>query len=426
MKKTVLSLLLASILLVTCFIPATANTTMAETPADANTEIAADTSTPVATAGSITEQPLPLAEENDAIGLLMDSIDGNAYVASYFDDNQVYHIIPTPDSKDVVKNVVTSFTRTRHAGLPQIVIDSPASNMRSANTTYSHNDLLEGRAFLLNNGDELQIQAVAFSLDNIGKIDVFLSDGASNAIKDNILQASPVKAIVFRDISDIQHYDHQNDESDIRAGGAAPRITSTDLRGGNWLRRSKSSNWSTIAISAYYNGKAGLLTCAHGYTNGQTVYASDNSVLGTMTKWHTNTMDAGFVTLNNPSNSSNRVLADGKQVTAYSSSRISDKYLGQAIRQYGARSNSKGRNGKIHMTGVSWSGTNFQGEYFLTNLTVIEGDSGGPVIRTSSNKNTLLGIDVGGTGSTGVTDQYKYTVFQNISDVLAETDITLY
>lgn len=364
----------------------------------------------------MTEAPNPINE-------LFESIDKSLYCGTYWDGDE-FHVIPVPAKLDELSSAISNRTKTRSA-YPPIVIDNTST--RSSNIVYSMAQRENGYNYLLEHKDTLNIEAVGYTAD---KLAVFMNLNATDEDRQNVLAASPVKAIEFYGggvIGGVSQPEssEEYDEDDFSTYNT--RATSTSLRGGNWLRKTSTSNWSTITVSAVRNwngtsGDIGLLTCGHGWTNGQKVYASDGTKIGTADVRHKYNMDVTFVKLDNTNLNSHGYMKDGTQVKYNRSVTSTD--IGLSVEKYGAVTGNT--SGTITVIGISgtWGDYEFN-NLFLTSISTKGGDSGSPII---TGEETILGILKGARANSPSDEMPNPTYYESvilpISDVISEEDLS--
>lgn len=340
-------------------------------------------------------QIMPEAERPEVE--LFNSMDTSIYVGTYWQDD-VLHVIPVPDQTETLNEVINSATNSRSPNMPPIIVDSIATLGISAEPVYSMADRDAAHAYLVNNMNSLKIQGVGYTAD---KLAVFMLPDTSEADRQAVMEMSPVKAIKFMEGGLIDN-DFLSNTDILKDANAAPRITSNGLRGGNWARKTSTSNWSTISVSAVRNwngssGDIGFITIGHGWTNGQTAYASDGTILGTADVRLYNNMDVTFVKLNNTALNSHGYMNDNSRITKHTA--ISKVDVFKNIEKYGARtSNTSGRIEAVGITG-NWTGYNYN-NLFLTSVITRAGDSGAAFVM---NNDTIAGIMVGARNTSGTT-----------------------
>lgn len=398
--KKMLSLSLALLMLISMFVTAFASE---NTDTDSNVQI-------------MTEAPNPINE-------LFESIDKSLYCGTYWDGDE-FHVIPVPAKLDELSSAISNRTKTRSA-YPSIIIDNTST--RSSNIVYSMAQRENGYNYLLEHKDTLNIEAVGYTAD---KLAVFMNLNATDEDRQNVLVASPVKAIEFYGggviggVAQPESYEEcvKEDFSTYEA-----RATSTSLRGGNWLRKTSTSNWSTITVSAVRNwngtsGDIGLLTCGHGWTDGQSVYASDGTKIGTADVRHKYNMDVTFVKLSSTNLNSHGYMKDGTQVKYNRSVTSTD--IGLSVEKYGAVTGNT--SGTITVIGISgtWEGYEFD-NLFLTSVSTKGGDSGSPIITGGD---TILGILKGARASSPSDEKPNPTYYESvilpIKDVINNEDLS--
>lgn len=398
--KKMLSLSLALLMLISMFVTAFASE---NTDIDSNVQI-------------MTEAPNPINE-------LFESIDKSLYCGTYWDGDE-FHVIPVPAKLDELSSAISNRTKTRSA-YPSIIIDNTST--RSSNIVYSMAQRENGYNYLLEHKDTLNIEAVGYTAD---KLAVFMNLNATDEDRQNVLVASPVKAIEFYGggviggVAQPESYEEcvKEDFSTYEA-----RATSTSLRGGNWLRKTSTSNWSTITVSAVRNwngtsGDIGLLTCGHGWTDGQSVYASDGTKIGTADVRHKYNMDVTFVKLSSTNLNSHGYMKDGTQVKYNRSVTSTD--IGLSVEKYGAVTGNT--SGTITVIGISgtWEGYEFD-NLFLTSVSTKGGDSGSPIITGGD---TILGILKGARASSPSDEKPNPTYYESvilpIKDVINNEDLS--
>ncbi|MDR2654779.1 MAG: S1 family peptidase [Oscillospiraceae bacterium] len=332
---------------------------------------------------------------------LLESLDDSAYVGGYW-IGEVLHIIPVEDQANEIESAMASAITTYGTDMPEIVVDESQDLPAGIDNTYSMAEREAGKAYLLENQESLNIQAVGLTAD---KLAVFMNEGATETDKEAVLQASPVKAIEFFGEllpDDIFENEAESvpDEDDSDQSGVTPLATSTSLRGGNWARTSASYNWSTIGVSAVRNwngssGDIGFITCGHGWTNGQVVYASDGTRVGIADVRLYDNMDVTFVKLDNTSLNSHGYLKNGTQITKNTS--ISSVDINKSITKHGARTGTT--SGTIKALNISGKWDNYFTNLILTSCTTRSGDSGCALVV---NGNTIAGLMIGARSSSPV------------------------
>lgn len=314
--------------------------------------------------------------------------------------------------------------------MPTIVIDNAPLETRSGEHVYSMAEREAAKAYLLEHKDTLNIQAVGFSAD---KLSVFMNPEATDEDRDAVRNASPVKALEFSNALFGNEGDGKNESPNGNDQGIQGRASDVTLRGGNRIKRTANEKWgwATITISAVRNwdantktGDIGLLTCGHGWTDGQDVFASDSTNIGDIDVQLYRNMDAGFILLDNPKLNSHGYMSDGKRITENRA--VSEYDVGDAVKKYGAATGSYPLSGKITQTSISgayWGKDDT--EFYFDNLFVIDcinrsGDSGGAVVIGDA----ILGMVKGayGVDYDKNTDTYSRTVVMPIRDIMAKTD----
>lgn len=348
-----------------------------------------------------------MQEEENPVACFIETIDKNIYSGTYW-EGEVFHIIPVPEEIDKLNTIVNTAVNSRTI-YPTIIIDNV--NVRNTEVVYSMAQREAGYKYLIDNQAELNIEAVGYTAD---KLAVFMNIGATEDDKANVINRSPVKAIVFYDggiLGSASELIYDGEEL-IEASRNDTRATATTLRGGNWVRRTSSSNWSTITVSAVRNwnastntGDIGFLTCGHGWTDGQNVYASDGTKVGVADVRHYGNMDVTFVELTNTNLNSHGYMKDGSRITRNGAVTNSD--VGMSVEKYGARTGNTA--GEVTVVGISgtWEGYYFS-NLFLTSITTRSGDSGSPII---TDENKIVGILKGARSSSpnnGASDPTYY------------------
>lgn len=184
-----------------------------------------------------------------------------------------------------------------------------------------------------------------------------------------------------------------------------------------------SSSSCSVGFRTKRNGVSGFVTAGHcfGYQgyNVDSVTFSDGTYV---TRQYSTTMDAAFIKLASGNTVVNNLYKTGVQATFINTTGNNYYVNGNVIGLVGSKSGYK--TGTI--SSLSYSATDDDGYYHTNmikgNITVIEGDSGGPVFTLSSttlnNGAPLIGIiSVGGTGIVGF---YKY------NDIVSSLRLTKY
>ncbi|MCL2580465.1 MAG: S1 family peptidase [Oscillospiraceae bacterium] len=329
--------------------------------------------------------------------VLVESLDQTTFATSYW-DGDVFRITPVPGRRDEVVAAVTMAQMARNNNLPQIVVDIETR----LGTVYSMAEREAAYEYLLENDVALNIQGVGFQVEGLA---VFMNEGATEADKAAVLEASPISSLKFYDAivlnspSDQLNSAHRSELQNIE-----PRASAVSIRAGNWLRRTSAQNWSTVTVPAVFmHGTSselwGILTVGHGWRNGQSVFATSGQSIGTARVTLRPNLDINFVPLspNNMHLYPGNTLRNGGTFTRWQPLASTD--LRREITSHGA--NSGTRNGRIETVRITVTFNFEEGSLRFDNVThtnigVITGDSGGPVLFR--NTTTVVGLIIGGWG----------------------------
>lgn len=123
--------------------------------------------------------------------ILFESMDKTIYVGTYW-DGDILHVIPVPEKLNELSAVIEAATSKR-SNFPTIVIDR-IDERSSTTPIYSMAQREDGHEYLVANMDELKIEGVGFTADELA---VFMSPDATSEDMDRVMNESPVKAIKF-------------------------------------------------------------------------------------------------------------------------------------------------------------------------------------------------------------------------------------
>lgn len=357
------------------------------------------------------DQKVEVLTESD-VDIVIDSLDKDWYGGVYYEGDTI-HIIATEGN---AANIQALFKTSRNADpMDTIVVDS-TSDRRTSEKVYSITELENAKQELLASSSELGIVAVGVN-GKANALAVFLDDydNVTDLQKDEILAASEVKNILFRDAKVFGFIGADIDEelnSEDSQTAAEPK--SLTLYGGQMLSKDNGTRWSTLTTSAVYdwggsNQMIGFMTCGHGWSVGDSVYRNGTRVGTVRILNQGDDTDFAFV---ESSYNTHGYMTDGNRLT-----KRRNPSTGMSIKSYGASSGIQ--SGSVQDTDIDgeWEEIDFY-DLFSTSIPTALGDSG--AAYTYNNK-YLVGILKGGLGGYSVSVGTKVLNIINGFDVQPST-----